>query len=273
MIKEIFNLNNYYFNPYAVPVLLTSLGMLGLGLLAIRKKPHQIVNRAFFYMSLFMAGWFFFASLNYFSKNPEVALFWYKYFSYNCVLLITSLSYFFVLFLLSDKLYRKFRKLAWFFLGYNILFVLLNLHPNLIITGVKKHFYGYYVVFDKLGIITIPLWCLPAFMCAFTLIIIYLKEASPLKKRQIRLILISYCFAMTAWLDFFPAIFSGKEIYTSGYISFFIVLSIWYYAMSRYRLMEIDTVFYQTLLWALTVLFLLLLYLWLSSSPQAGSPA
>lgn len=74
MIKELFNHNNYYLNPYVVLVLLTGLGLFGLGLLAIRKNPHQIVNRTFFYTSLSMTGWFFFASLNYFSKKSEVAL-------------------------------------------------------------------------------------------------------------------------------------------------------------------------------------------------------
>ena len=257
MLKELFNLKNYYFNPYAVPVLLAGFAVSGLGLLVFLNNPRQHKNRAFFYFCSFISGWLFFASLNYFSKKPEVALFWYKYFSYNFVLLVAPLTYLMGL-SWSEELYQKYKRVFYFFLGLFGLIVLLNLHPNLIITGVKKHFYGYYVIFDTLGIITLPFWFILMVLEIINLLNIYKKETSPIKKRQVKTFLLGHFLGYTSFIDFLPAIFPDKEIYTSGYISFISFVIMTYYSIVRYRFLEIDTVLHQTILWLASILLLVL---------------
>ena len=65
----------FEFNPYSVPPFLTSIIILSLGIFVYRRNPKPELSKAFLLWSLSLFGWLFSYSLNYFSKNPDSALF------------------------------------------------------------------------------------------------------------------------------------------------------------------------------------------------------
>ena len=248
MIEEIFDPKNYFFNPYAVPVLITGFFAIAMGVFVFRKNPSNRKNRNFFFLMLFIFLWLFFASINYFSNNPDVALFWYKYFAYNAALLISSLLYFFNI-SWSDVLYKKQKKTAWLFLLFFSFMAILNLHPSLMVVGTKLHFYGYYVVFDTLGVIGFIVWCVPLVTALLNLFYVLKTEKSESFRKQTKLMIAGYLIGYTGAVDFFPAIFKNIEIYASGYISIFVLIVFLSYAFIRYKLMDIETVLHKTAAW------------------------
>lgn len=256
MLKELFNLSNYYFNPYAVPVLIVGIITLFFGFTVFLKNSSGKKNKIFLLLSLSFFIWLFFAALNYFSNNAAVSNFWYKYFAYNGVLTIFLISYFFFIAWIRNPAKIQIR-LGYIFSVLIGAVIFLNTTTKMVIPANRLHFYGYYPIFDNLGIISFFI-CVAIFLFeAVFMVSEYKKEQSLIAKNQIKLIITGFCFAIFASVDFLPAIFSF-EIYTIGYLLIFIMFLIWMYAVIRYKAMEVETVIHKTFLWLLSSLAIII---------------
>lgn len=120
MLQEIFNLQNYHFNPLAIPSLTTGFYCILLGLFSYLKNK-RIEGFVFFLMNLFMAIWLLGFSLMYNSLNERVAFFWDKI-GYAGVIFISVSTYLFSVVLLKIK---KEKKIV--FLGYLIMLSLIHI--------------------------------------------------------------------------------------------------------------------------------------------------
>jgi hypothetical protein len=128
-------------NPYSIPVLITSLIVLTIGIIVYSKKRKSILNLVFFLLCFPSSIWLFFSFLSYNSLLEETAYFWYK-FSYVGVVFITCAFFHYGSLVLGVNI--KFRFLV--ILGYiasTICSILIWTSPY-IIEGVYKYFWGYY---------------------------------------------------------------------------------------------------------------------------------
>ncbi len=82
MFKALLDISSYYFNPFAVPVMLVSFVILAIGIFVLRQNVKAAINVAFSCICFSTGFWLFTVSLVYFSRDPKVALLWYRYFTF-----------------------------------------------------------------------------------------------------------------------------------------------------------------------------------------------
>ncbi|MEK7123602.1 MAG: histidine kinase N-terminal 7TM domain-containing protein, partial [Patescibacteria group bacterium] len=75
-VSSIFDLNNYFFNVYAIPNFAIAVILLALGIFVWSRDFRAKLNVSFFLFTIFAVGWFFSYAVVYFSNKPDVAFFW-----------------------------------------------------------------------------------------------------------------------------------------------------------------------------------------------------
>lgn len=228
-----------------------------LGLFTILKNRKAIGSFAFLTLSIVFSIWLFGISVVYLSRVPETALFWTRFF-WSGVVYIGSAIYFFSQTILENLSKTKKAVALGFIVSTGFL---ISLHTtDLLISGVNHYFWGYYA---KAGPMVWPFfafffWQLIASLQAYYKR--YKEEKIPVIKKQIGVVLISFLVVYTASVDFLPAI--GFNIYPFGYIPMFGFVCVLFYAMAKYRLLDIRTVFHKTIMWFVTSTVLLVPVLW-----------
>ncbi|MFH1249191.1 MAG: hypothetical protein V1660_03495 [archaeon] len=219
----IFNISNYAYNFYAVPVFLSGLFIFILGLIIIKKNPSGLRNRAFFILSIIFATWLISESFAYSVKqgNLEVALFWGKNLSWGASLFIPVFTYLLAI-LWHKEQYEKRKNLFFFFLVITAASFLINFFSNLFIKGVVYHFYGYYPYYTQLGAAYFIFWTIPSLLSIYEIAYAVKQEKSPVLKGNIRIIFISYLISYISSIDHLPIFLPQLPmLYPIGYISMF----------------------------------------------------
>ncbi|MBU1077696.1 MAG: SpoIIE family protein phosphatase [Spirochaetes bacterium] len=247
-MKEIFDLQNYYFNPWAIPMLFTGLMTLLEGFTVFIKNPKGLTNKMYGLWLTFVTFWMFGMGIFYFSRSSEVSVFWYKSLTFAGVAFISYGSYLFSLsFIVSN--FRKHKGRIIFFGSIFVGFYFAGLFSNFIIRGTYSYFWGLYPKYNTGGAIFLAFWIFLYLLTVSNLIKAY-KEAILAKKKQMKLMLIGTIIVYSGAVDYLPAF--GVEIYPFGYLSVIFYFSLIAYIIIRYRALEIETVIHRTILWILS---------------------
>jgi len=226
-------MQQYFFNPHAVPVFTVGLIIAIGGFFAYLRNVRSIVNSSYFLICLSAGTWLIATALGYISVMPAKASLWFK--CDNAGVMFISVSIFFFT---KSVLGLKGRKSIYF--GYLLAFVLalIGIQTNLLVTGVTRHYWGF---FPKWGILSIPVLALFfSYMGASFIVLFYqyLKgDLSNLKKNQVKYIIIGYSIGYLGSVDFLPTL--GIEIYPFGYIVVLCYLGIIAYAVVKYHLIDV----------------------------------
>ena len=146
----------FYLNWFGFPALVCSLAIIAIGFCVLLQNPRGPTHRALFYFCLSLFVWLFGYSAVYFSKDPEVALFWGRT-SFLGIAFISSTNLYFNLTFIGVK-NRK--TLIGFAFATSLFYALLSYTPY-IYSGVKSFFWGYYTQIGALH---------PSFLIIFILI-------------------------------------------------------------------------------------------------------
>jgi len=227
-----FSLINYYFNSHAIPVFFSGFFMLFFGSLLYFKNPPSRIYFSFLLICISVSVWLLATAMGYLCNNEAVASFWFKCDNFGVMFISVSIYFFITSYLHLD------RKKSIIF-GFTTAFILglIALSTDLLVTGAKKYYWGF---FPKWGILCIPTLALFfGYMWANLTMLFsrYKKTASLLEKNQLKYIFIAFLGAYTGSVDYLPAL--GFEIYPFGYISTIVFLSILAYAIFKYRVMDI----------------------------------
>jgi signal transduction histidine kinase len=250
---QLFKLTNYTFNPYAIPNFLVSIFLLAIGTFVFVKNKKSAVNISFLVLCLSASIWIFGNAVSFSSLNETTALFWSR-FSYTGVVFISTNVYAFSVAYL--KLKRQKRSVI---LGYLVSFIfMLLIRTDYFVNGVKKYFWGYCntvgpVEYPFLGLFLVLMF---ASLCNFYKG--YKREKLPIEKEHRKYLFIGFLIAYLAVVDYLPDL--GIEVYQLGYIPVTVCLSIFGYAIVKYRLMDIETVIHRTITYALLSFLILLPY-------------
>ena len=250
-ISAIFNPNNYTWNPWSIPPFISSIYLLSLGLFVLAKNVKSRINLSYCILVSTSALWLFSYAVGFSNNTPEGGLFWSRnaYFGIN---FIAVTMYWFVVELLDLK---NLRKLVYLFYGLMIAFIPVT-RTRYFLAGVIKYYWGYYpfkgsILYD----IFILSFCAYWGAALWYVYRAYKKEDSLLRKTQLKLVAAAILVVTFAFVDFV-----GKyklEVYPWGYAPVAVFLSIFFYAIARYKLFEIDTVIHQTILWFITLVLLI----------------
>ena len=105
MLEQLFDLSNYHYNSHAIPVILVSIAIFSIGLFVLLQAKKLIKNVTFFLLCASLSLWLFATGFVYFSNSSQIALLWYKYFTFFGVVSIMPSAYLFSV--ASSGLLRK----------------------------------------------------------------------------------------------------------------------------------------------------------------------
>lgn len=264
MFKQVIDTSNYFFNPYAIPVMLVSVLILSIGLFVLKQNKRSIVNIAFFYECLSTGLWLFAISFVYLSRIQELSMFLYRYFTFLGVVNIMPSLILFVL-SWSDEIRAK-KHIFIFNLSISLMFYVLAITTDKIVSyNTRTYFWGFYPIYGPWAKYFIIIFFFQSIYGYTRLYLAYKSEKIPIKKRQIMTIFVGTILAFFASTDFIPKFFN-ISLYPGGYIFMFIFISLVAYSIVRYRAFDIETVIHKTVMWLFTFSFIIipvsLLYRW-----------
>jgi serine phosphatase RsbU (regulator of sigma subunit) len=246
MQLEIFDPQNYYWNPWAVPVFFVSIFTIALGLFVWIHNRKSLINIAYLFVNFSVGIWLFATVWMFASKSIDLGLFWNKII-WMAVPFISPSFYFYSVVWLGLKKQKRITIFA-FILAF--VFAVLAVGSKYFIIGGKKHFWGVYPEYGILSYFFLLFYLVFMTASFLNLSLSYMKTDSLTRKRQIRYVFIGFIIGYFASVDYLPAL--KIEIYPFGYVFVFFLICTIAFTIIRYRLMDIDTVIHRTILWMLT---------------------
>lgn len=242
------NLNLYFFNLQALPIILVSTLIFATGLFVFLQNKTSPTNIIFFLFCLSLNFWLYGNSMMYCSKDPANALRWYRWVTFLGVTHISPLVFTFTSRWLN--LYERQRR--WVILSFVLapIFYLLGF-TRYGIPYAQKYYWGYYPHYGFFAQIFL-FFFFGYFLAAFYNFFSQLKvEKDPIKHKQIQLITIAFLISITGSFDYIPKIIRFS-LYPFGYLSVFFWTALVAYLIVRYRILDIETVIHKTIMWLLT---------------------
>src|SRR5438067_5679094 len=145
---QAFDLADYAFSAFAIPSFVTTLAILGLGVLVLVRERISLVSVSFFLLTLAVSVWLFSFSCVYLSANEHTALWWMRV-AYLGVPFIASATYQFTVAVL--RIYERFKKLAWVGWVSATMFSALAVGTDALFGETYRYWWGYYPKYGLLG--------------------------------------------------------------------------------------------------------------------------
>jgi len=238
-MSQLFISSNYFLNPQAIPVFIVGILILLAGIILFIANRRSLPNFSFFLICLSVAIWLLATGMGYLCKNEDIATFWFKWDNFG-VAFISIGVYFFTRSFLNLK--RK----KFIIIGYilALVFGVLIIRTNYLVTGVRKFFWGFFPSWGFLGYPFLAFFFSYMLASFFILFFQLRKTGSPIKRNQIKYVMLAYLIGYTGSVDYLSTY--GIEVYPFGYISLFLFLSIIAYTIATYRLMDINVAVTKT---------------------------
>jgi len=223
--------STYFINVHAIPMFLMGIVTLTLGLLVYRSNNQSAAHRHFLVLCASIALWLDATSIALCSTDARTALRWFK-------LDNVGVMYISVAFYGFSAEFLKLRRRRSIWIGYALATLMAGavLFRQDFVQGVNRFWWGYF-----------PQWgpaSLPFFLIFFSYMAVaftdyfqtYHTVTTPIKRQQIKFVLIAFVIAYLGSVDFLPAF--GYELYPFGYIPIFLLTAVITVAILRYRLLD-----------------------------------
>jgi diguanylate cyclase (GGDEF)-like protein/PAS domain S-box-containing protein len=221
-------------NPYAVPVVLLALVVLGFGIAVLTREHASTIGWLFFLFSASVSTYFFGAGVSYSVVSAQDALIWERFAhvgvaSIPVTMLTLSLA-------VTDTLQRL-RVWAWLSITATIVFIIAILFTDLFIAGNTRHFWGFYPQYGPLGMAYLAYFSCVAIACLVIHHSARRRATTRLYRQRMTGFTIAFSIGYVGAVDFLPAL--GIEVFAFGYIPVAIFAVILGSVILRYRLIDI----------------------------------
>ena len=232
-------MENYFLNPYAVPTFLSAAAFLFISLYRIIRDKFSFLSDLLFLIGLIVSLWLFSFSWMYCATNERLALWWAKVAYVGIPFLPTAILNFSLVFLQTARQNRNLLRFCW---AVSMLFSLLAVETDLIISGVKHYWWGYYPQYDVFSIPYLMFFFGILSLCAYEYVTEYRKTIKgTAQHKRLKLFVIAFSVASLAIVDYFAKF--GMAVYPFGYLPFLGFLLISSITISRYRMVDITPAF------------------------------
>jgi PAS domain S-box-containing protein len=238
ILSQVFDPAYYVFSIYSLPTLVTTLGILLLGMVVLFRERMSLVSVSFFVMTLTISTWLFCFSIVYSTHNSSVALWWMKA-SYLGVPLIAPATYQFTITVL--RLYGRYRHYVWAAWLVSAMWVVVAIRTGWMFHDTYRFWWGYYPRFEWPGLLFIACFCtmLIANMVHFWH---EYRTAPPGTHRQrIKWFMVAFATGYVGVIDFIACY--GLPLYPFGYVAIFGFLIVAARTIWLYRLVDITPAF------------------------------
>ncbi len=234
-MQALFDINNYYFNPFSLPLIITVLSLLFIWTLLKLLRGKSLPTKSLLVELSFLMIWFGGYALMYCSRNDDIALFWGKIGKAGVIFIPIGLLDFITLVTNEKEKYRKYLNIGWFC---GFFFLLLLFPTDFLITSIRKYFWGYYPIFNWTTIFFFIYFIIGS-LIALNLLYKYITHPTidAISRKSYRLFFIASIIAYIAVIDFLPNL--GIGIYPFGYLPIFIFVIIVSLTIIKYHFLEI----------------------------------
>jgi len=259
-----FDLSNYHYNPHAIPVAVSGVLIFLIGLLIFWQTKRTARNVSFFLFCMGCTLWLVTMGFVYSANEPALALQWYKTLTFFGVINLMPNLYLFSV--ASSGLLEKKRFNVIVIYGLSYALYLAALFSDKFITAPHPYFWGYYPHYEPWNYFFLISFMSVYLACQANLLHAYRQEKFPVRKTQVRMIMIGLLFAITAFIDFAAKVWT-VNIYPFGFASMTAMTGIIAYTIIKHRAFDIETVIHKTVLWVLSFAIvtvpLAVIYRWL----------
>jgi len=242
----------YFVNVHAIPMFLMGIVTLALGLLVYRSNRQSAAHRHFLILCASIALWLDATSIGLCATAPDTALDWFR-------LDNVGVMYISVAFYAFSAEFLQLQRPRSIWIGYGLATLMAGavLFREDFVAGIHRFWWGY---FPQWGPASVPFFIIffSYMAAAFTdYFRTYRTVATPIKRQQIKFVLIAFVIAYLGSVDFFPAF--GYELYPFGYIPIFLLTVVITVAILRYRLLDAALVVSRSAVYLPLIPFTLLL--------------
>ena len=241
-------LDNYFFNIYAVPPMITTFVVISIITKMLKNWSKRTdAVKYFVYLCCFIVIWLFSFSMMYFSSNTAHAFFWARLGFLGVTFVpVSALAFVYIL------VGKNIKKSTYYFSAFAAICLILNWTTDLIYSGVQFNFFGYYPTAGKLYIVFLLMYVIMFSICS----IVLFKSAfnyslPPLQRRQILYVFMAFTIALLAVVDYITK-YDSVNIYPFGYAVTIVFLSLMSFAIVRYNLLDIELFLTKSVLYVLS---------------------
>jgi PAS domain S-box-containing protein len=224
-------MSHYAFNWFALPPIITALCSLAVGMYVLRRDWTSRLAEAVFAGTAALSVWLGGFGLMYLAADESTAFLWARV-AYYAVPLLPGAIYLYIT--IGLRHYQREKALVWVLLLTALAFVGLTHTTRLLISGVERHWWGYYAAFGPAG---------PYFVAYFGFVIVLglAKLRSRLRDtpkksvfyRRIAMSFLGSLAASVAAIDFLPGF--GLPVYPVGYVAVLLFLAMILAMEKRHR--------------------------------------
>lgn len=231
-----------FLNSYAIPNLICFVGLIALASFVFKKRAGSSVGLAYLVLCLSAAVWQIGTFFVLCSKSEELALSLCRL-TYLGSLFIPATTYHFVISALGEEP-RRSRVLWTIYLTWFLIFLPLSQTPWFI-AGVYHYFWGYWWRSGFLHVIFLVALSVVLTLTFYKLINSIKATSISTEKKRRQYLFLGLLIAYIGAIDYVPNY--GVEIYPFGYIPIYLHLSIYAYAIVRYKFLDIEVIIKKTL--------------------------
>lgn len=232
-------------NIHAIPTLIASLYSIILGSFVILKNKRSYPNLAFFVFLLSTFFWQGGTALTLLSKEPAMALLCTRL-AFFGIALIPVTTYHFVASFLKIE-HKKIVSIGYLI---SLLFFFPLVWTSYIFDGVYEYSWGYWYKAGSVHPFFLGYFIFFMLLSFYKLYVQYKKEDVPIERNRKKYLFFGLMIAYIGSVDYIPTY--GITFYPFGWLPFMIFLSMAFYAIVRYRLMDINFVFKKTMAYSLS---------------------
>ncbi len=223
----------YELSPYAVPLAVTALLIVILGLVVVWRENASLIGRAFLWMTLAVALWLAAYSAMYSTDEIAVAHSWAKLALCGVAFIPATLYHFSARVLRQYEQRRRIVQIVW---AVTLFFSVLALASNYLVPGVHLYWWGYYPAYDAHSFPFLLFFFLVLVLNLVEYGIAYYKTPPGPHRQRIQALMLAFLVGYLAAIDFLAAY--GVPLYPGGYIAILCFLVLAARAIRRYRLVD-----------------------------------
>ncbi len=234
MLGQILDIRNYAFSVYSLPLFFASIAATLMGVYVLVKIHASHHGFKFFLFTSALSVWYGSFAMSCSTADAALSLWWFKLGNIGVILIpITNYSFISAITLREDQ-DRRFIKVAYLI---SFLFIGSTLFSSLLIKGLKRFFWGYYMQYGLLGAALIIFFGVIVFKIFNTLWTEYKIATIERARKRLKSLLFGIPLGYIASVDFIPTF--GFPLYPFGYLPVVLFLAIMTYIVIRFQLVDI----------------------------------
>jgi diguanylate cyclase (GGDEF)-like protein/PAS domain S-box-containing protein len=220
----------YHFSPFAIPAAVTAAVVMACAIVIVLTRFSR-TSVAMFNMAVAVAAWLVACAFMYLAVDARAALTWARVAS-ACVLFMAPAVYQFVASVLETANYRRIIAAAGSLLA--ALFAILTLTTDLLVSGVRRFWWGFYPSYNVAGRVIYPLLFGGLVAAAVVEIVRDYQSSKGTERNRIRLLTMAMGIGCLAAVDCLPAY--GIAIYPFGWAALLACTAVLIYMVAKHEL-------------------------------------